>query len=272
MTTFFMAFYESYLSTLSPHVFPSLLRHFLLSHTSSHFCEQGAPVLCLLFIKKNQSYLLSYAFLLTLVLVPPKYQSTKITCSVAVFDSIWSDCRVKTKIFIFAKIACENVRKLKLCENFPWQFWRKCSQKWTNVAFSLCLFILMTWHFGRFSQIYVFPEIFGKICAKNWIIFTKTERVSGLLWKFFIKRNVWTILKNFEISQKWKNAFSFSTRLELGAWWGWGILLFPLSTLQGKFCISFLGIARPQSQFPHSCVCEPFIYSQNWSTYFPAAE
>jgi hypothetical protein len=27
-----------------------------------------------------------------------------------------------------------------------------------------------------------------------------------------------------------------------------------------------------QSQFPHSCVCERFIYSQNRSTYFPAAE
>jgi hypothetical protein len=36
--------------------------------------------------------------------------------------------------------------------------------------------------------------------------------------------------------------------------------------------IPFLGIARPQSQFPHSCVCELFIYSQDQSTYFPAAE
>jgi hypothetical protein len=27
------------------------------------------------------------------------------------------------------------------------------------------------------------------------------------------------------------------------------------------------GIARPQFQFPHSCVCERFIYSQDWSTY-----
>jgi hypothetical protein len=26
------------------------------------------------------------------------------------------------------------------------------------------------------------------------------------------------------------------------------------------------------SQFPHSCICERFIYSQEWSTYFPAAE
>ncbi len=33
-------------------------------------------------------------------------------------------------------------------------------------------------------------------------------------------------------------------------------------------CIPFLGIARPQSQFPHSCVCERFIYSQDRSTYF----
>ena len=34
------------------------------------------------------------------------------------------------------------------------------------------------------------------------------------------------------------------------------------------------GIARPQSQFPHSCVCERdlYTYSQDRSTYFPAAE
>jgi hypothetical protein len=30
----------------------------------------------------------------------------------------------------------------------------------------------------------------------------------------------------------------------------------------------FLGIARPQSQFSHSCVCERFIYSQDRSTFF----
>jgi hypothetical protein len=30
--------------------------------------------------------------------------------------------------------------------------------------------------------------------------------------------------------------------------------------------------ARPQSQFPHSCVCERFIYSQDRPTYFPAAK
>ncbi len=45
-------------------------------------------------------------------------------------------------------------------------------------------------------------------------------------------------------------------------------------TLQGKshLSISYLGIVRPQSQFPHSCVCERFIYSQDRSIYFPAAE
>ncbi len=45
-------------------------------------------------------------------------------------------------------------------------------------------------------------------------------------------------------------------------------------TLQGKshLCIPFLGIVRPQSQFPHWCVCERFIYSQDRSTYFPIAE
>ncbi len=43
-----------------------------------------------------------------------------------------------------------------------------------------------------------------------------------------------------------------------------------LPTLQRQFrlYIPFLGIARPQLQFPHSCVCERFIYYQERSTYF----
>ncbi len=47
-----------------------------------------------------------------------------------------------------------------------------------------------------------------------------------------------------------------------------------LVTLQGKshLCFPFLGIARPQSKFPHSCVCERFINSQDLSIYFHAAE
>ncbi len=38
--------------------------------------------------------------------------------------------------------------------------------------------------------------------------------------------------------------------------------LFVTSALQGKshLCIPFLGIARPQSQFPHSCACLCAIY------------
>ncbi len=45
-------------------------------------------------------------------------------------------------------------------------------------------------------------------------------------------------------------------------------------TLQRKshLGILFLGIVQPQSQFPHSCVCVRFIYSQDQSTYFSAAE
>jgi hypothetical protein len=33
-------------------------------------------------------------------------------------------------------------------------------------------------------------------------------------------------------------------------------------------CILRKGIARPQSQFPHSCFCERLIYSHLWPTYF----
>ena len=37
---------------------------------------------------------------------------------------------------------------------------------------------------------------------------------------------------------------------------------------QFRLYIPFLGIVRPQPQFPHSCVCERFIYSLDRSTYF----
>jgi len=47
-----------------------------------------------------------------------------------------------------------------------------------------------------------------------------------------------------------------------------------LHTLQRKshLFIPKKGIARPQSQFPHSCICERFIHYHDPSTYFLAAE
>ncbi len=55
---------------------------------------------------------------------------------------------------------------------------------------------------------------------------------------------------NFKIiSQNNQNIFQCSHRLGI----------------QTLFC---MGIAWPQSQFPHSCVCECFTYSQDLSIYF----
>jgi hypothetical protein len=47
-------------------------------------------------------------------------------------------------------------------------------------------------------------------------------------------------------------------------------LLKSIHSQQGEFhlCILSLGIARPQSQFPHLCDCERFIYFQDRSTHF----
>ncbi len=44
--------------------------------------------------------------------------------------------------------------------------------------------------------------------------------------------------------------------------------LYPKSNL----CIPGKGIARPQSQFLHLCVCERFMNSQDWSTYLITAK
>ncbi len=53
-----------------------------------------------------------------------------------------------------------------------------------------------------------------------------------------------------------------------------GIASEYFTTLQRKshLFIPFLGIARPQPQFPHSCVCERLLQSQDRSTYFPSAK
>jgi hypothetical protein len=47
-----------------------------------------------------------------------------------------------------------------------------------------------------------------------------------------------------------------------------------LRTQERNFCLCIprKGIARPQSQFTHSCVCERSICSQDRSTYYSAAE
>jgi hypothetical protein len=36
--------------------------------------------------------------------------------------------------------------------------------------------------------------------------------------------------------------------------------------------VTIKGIARPQSQFPHPCVCDQFIYSHDWSAYSAAGK
>jgi hypothetical protein len=45
-------------------------------------------------------------------------------------------------------------------------------------------------------------------------------------------------------------------------------LIYTALQRQFRLNIPFLGIARPQPQFPHSCVSGRFIYSQDRSTYF----
>jgi hypothetical protein len=43
----------------------------------------------------------------------------------------------------------------------------------------------------------------------------------------------------------------------------------PIPKIRNKY-IPRKGIARPQSQFPHSCVCEQFIYYHRRSAYSAA--
>ena len=81
-----------------------------------------------------------------------------------------------------------------------------------------------------------------------------------------IVKQIWQTWVKSEKSAYFHHIFGFVILLSI-----YGSFYFAL---QGKFhlCSPFLGIARPQSQCPHSCVCERFINSQNRSTYFPATE
>ncbi len=44
------------------------------------------------------------------------------------------------------------------------------------------------------------------------------------------------------------------------------------STLQGRFELCIRIVAGPCSQFPYSCICERFIYSQDRFTYFASVK
>jgi hypothetical protein len=65
------------------------------------------------------------------------------------------------------------------------------------------------------------------------------------------------------VSPPFKNAVKCSQRAML-----------PIQTQYRKFekNIPRKEIARGQSQFPHSCVCERFIYSQDWSAFSAAGK
>ncbi len=56
-------------------------------------------------------------------------------------------------------------------------------------------------------------------------------------------------------------------RWEIGLWGGGGALLHTAKTKCRKFEINIpkKGISGPQSQFPHSCVCDRIIYSHDGS-------
>jgi hypothetical protein len=75
------------------------------------------------------------------------------------------------------------------------------------------------------------------------------------------KENIPNNLRNIPYNQKiYFSAMTISKKLYEQAC--------PALQRQFRLYIPFLGIARPQSQFPHSCVFERFIYFQDQSSYF----
>ncbi len=82
--------------------------------------------------------------------------------------------------------------------------------------------------------------------------------------------NLLTTAQNFELESNWKSIQKPSQAVFCGENSG---DVEQTSTLQRKsdLCTARKETARPQSQFPHSCICERFIYSHDQSTYFLAA-
>ncbi len=129
---------------------------------------------------------------------------------------------------------------------------------------------------------------FGRLEKNPCLLYAYTggrEKSSGQAHLF----NIWTAGATgrtsgqpmVELSLWWSISFKIGPlESKTKTWPGQQIQLLEtektkMCTLQGKsrLCNPFLGIAQPQSQFPHWwCVCEQFIYSQDRSTYFPAAE
>ncbi len=74
----------------------------------------------------------------------------------------------------------------------------------------------------------------------------------------------------------WQRCFSFSNQISFFFHIPdsfFGCLHSNLTASErSDFCIPRNETARPRSQFPHSCICEQFIYSHDRSTYFAAAK
>jgi hypothetical protein len=115
-----------------------------------------------------------------------------------------------------------------------------------------------------------------------WNVETETEAAQFLFWEYFFEFSVLYLYSAYLIGQREQTkhiatktyhpkTYHVTCLQNLSAQTPILMKTTPaVRTLQrqSRLYISFLGIVRPQPQFPHSCVCERFIYSQDRSTYF----
>jgi hypothetical protein len=81
---------------------------------------------------------------------------------------------------------------------------------------------------------------------------------------------IFCILRNISHASRFKHILNFFIFLIVTLIKFKQVLTYALQR-NPILCVPRKKTARPQSQFPHSCLCELFIYSQDRSTYFPAS-
>ncbi len=160
-----------------------------------------------------------------------------------------------------------------------------CRRRWPLSMGEVCrTFLVSMWE--RFVRRTVVSRITSILLSYIWKqdICTYSEHWAGHFYESNMEES-WTIVWEWE-GQVSKNgeygraACSYMSKtVEWEAWMRAGVKTWEGylweghsyrgeylgGTLQGKshLWIPFLGIVRPQSQFPHSCAFERFIYSQD---------
>jgi len=153
------------------------------------------------------------------------------------------------------------------------------------VHFLPCLIIPFSWlnftvFFPFFSTLLAFASYFHFIAKNSFSnLFISCLRTCLILFGF-LRWNPWTLTKSgwklsflksqflISVLEQWLKREFFTPPLKKTAHAQWAMSIHCKKAIPKiRNNIPRKGISRQQSQFPHSCVCERFIYFQDRSTF-----